>query len=101
MGKLTNYSNINLTEQNINIPEKYRLDNKTTPETTETTDATETTETAEATETTEEATTVEDNKNSYLYGDSDNFNDENVDIKVIKTVTSNEKFHVNSDYIYI
>lgn len=72
--QLTNYKPINLSEQNINIPEKYRLIADQT--------------------TTQTNTTVEDNNNSYLYGDSET---------QTPTVTNagNEKFHINSDYIYI
>ena len=58
VNQLTDYKPINLSEQNINIPEKYKLiaDQNTTTQTSE--------------------TTVEDNNNSYLYGDSKNSNEE-------------------------
>lgn len=73
--QLTNYKTINLSEQNINIPEKYRL----------ITDQTN--------------TTVEDNNNSYLYWDNESSTEttDNAD----NTAAWNEKFHINGDYIYI
>ena len=89
VGKLTDYKTINLSEQNINIPEKYRLiaDQNTT-----TTQA-------------DEPTTVEDNNNSYLYwdsedsSDSEEVNEENDTTNT--TVASNERFHISGNQIYI
>jgi hypothetical protein len=80
--KLTDYKTVNLSEQNINIPEKYKLiaDQNTTAQTSET-------------------TTVEDNNNSYLYGDSDNSNGENGTTST--TTATNERFHINGNQIYI
>ena len=71
VNQLTDYKTINLSEQNINIPEKYKLiaEQKTTSN-----------------------TSVEDNNNSYLYGDSQG---------TATTTASNEKFHINGDQIYI
>ena len=65
--KLTDYKAVNLSEQNVNTPEQYKL----TVEQTSTSDW-----------------SVEDNNNSYLYGDS-------------QPTTSSSKFHVNDNYIYI
>lgn len=71
VNQLTDYKTINLSEQNINIPEKYKLiaEQKNTSN-----------------------TSVEDNNNSYLYGDSQ---------ETTTTAASNEKFHINGDQIYI
>ena len=69
VNQLTDYKTINLSEQNITIPEKYKWTSNQNDTSTG---------------------TVEDN-NNYLYGDS-NEND---------TATSNEKFHINGDQIYI
>ena len=71
VNQLTDYKTINLSEQNINIPDKYQVI---------------------AGQTTQSNWTVEDNNNSYLYGDSE-----------ITTTTSasNERFHINGDVIYI
>ena len=69
VNQLTDYKTINLSEQNITIPEKYKWTSNQNNTSTG---------------------TVEDN-NNYLYGDS-NEND---------TATSNEKFHINGDQIYI
>lgn len=74
VGKLTDYKTINLSEQNINIPDKYKL-------------------IADQTVQTNETTSVEDNNNSYLYGDSDTATN--------TTTAPNEKFHINGDQIYI
>ena len=74
VGKLTDYKTINLSEQNINIPDKYKL-------------------IADQTVQTNETTSVEDNNNSYLYGDSDTTTN--------TTTAPNEKFHINGDQIYI
>jgi len=65
--RLTNYKAVNLSEQNINTPEQYKL-------------AVEQTYTSDW--------SVENNNNSYLYGDS-------------QVTTSNTKFHINDNYIYI
>jgi hypothetical protein len=71
--KLTDYKAINLSEQNINIPETNEI------ATDQTTQANE--------------TTVEDNNNSYLYGDSETTNN--------TTASSNNKYHINDNQIYI
>ena len=82
VGKLTDYKAINLSEQNVNIPEKYKLiANQNT--------------TAQP----NEPTTVEDNNNSYLYWDSENSGDVNAENNT--TVTSNGRFHINGNQIYI
>ena len=73
INQLTDYKTINLSEQDITIPEKYKLITEQTIQA-------------------NESTTVEDNNNSYLYGDSTDNN---------ATVTSNERFHINGDQIYI
>ena len=84
VGKLTDYKTINLSEQNINIPEKYRL-----------------TADQPAPSQTNETTTVEDNNNNYLYGDSES-NEEVVAAESTETtVATNERFHINGDVIYI
>ena len=71
VNQLTDYKTINLSEQNINIPDKYQVI---------------------AGQTTQSNWTVEDNNNSYLYGDS----------KITTTTSaSNERFHINGDVIYI
>ena len=92
VNKLDNYATINLSEQNINIPEKYKSAQTTTAQTNEPTE-----ETSE--------TSVEDNNNSYLYGDAESTNDETTNEDTTETVTlkaiPNEKFHINGDYIYI
>lgn len=71
VNQLTDYKTINLSEQNITTPEKYQLiaDQKT-----------------------QSNDTVEDNNNSYLYGDSET---------TTTTSASNERFHINGDVIYI
>ena len=71
VSQLTDYKTINLSEQNITTPEKYQLiaDQKT-----------------------QSNDTVEDNNNSYLYGDSET---------TTTTSASNERFHINGDVIYI
>lgn len=71
INQLTDYKTINLSEQDIIIPEKY----KTT-----------------SNQNTTSNWTVEDNNNNYLYGDSTGNN---------TTTTSNERFHINGDQIYI
>ena len=70
VNQLTDYKTINLSEQNITIPEKYKWTSNQNNTSTG---------------------TVEDNNNNYLYGDSNENN----------TATSNEKFHINGDQIYI
>jgi len=77
--KLVNYRTINLSEQEIVTPEKYK--NSTVEQVTQTVETTE--------------TTVEDNNNSYLYGDSEENNTANA------TESTNERFHINGDKIYI
>ena len=77
--KLVNYRTINLSEQEVITPEKYK--NSTVEQVTQTVETTE--------------TTVEDNNNSYLYGDSEENNTANT------TESTNERFHINGDQIYI
>lgn len=77
--KLVNYRTINLSEQEIVTPEKYK--NSTVEQVTQTVETTE--------------TTVEDNNNSYLYGDSEENNTANT------TESTNERFHINGNQIYI
>ena len=71
VSQLTDYKTINLSEQNITTPEKYQLiaDQKV-----------------------QSNDTVEDNNNSYLYGDTQ---------ATTTTLASNERFHINGDVIYI
>ena len=70
VNQLTDYKTINISEQDIIIPEKYKsITNQNT--------------------TSNE--TIEQNNNSYLYGDSNENN----------TIAPNEKFHINGDQIYI
>ena len=75
VNQLSDYKTINLSEQNIIVPEKYKLiaDQNTSTQTSET-------------------TSVEDNNNSYLYGDNE---------VTTTTTASNEKFHINGNQIYI
>lgn len=73
VSKLTDYKTINLSEQNVSLPE---TNNITTDQPTQT----------------DETTTVEDNNNSYLYGDNETTNN---------TTTSNKRFHINGDTIYV
>ena len=75
INQLSDYKTINLSEQNIIVPEKYKLiaDQNTSTQTSET-------------------TSVEDNNNSYLYGDNE---------VTTTTTASNEKFHINGNQIYI
>jgi len=72
--KLTNYKTINLSDQHINIPQKYKA-------------------TADQT-TIQSENTVENNNNEYLYGDSQENNTSNI-------LSPNEKFHIYDNYIYI
>ena len=76
INQLTNYKTINLSEQSINIPEKYKL-------------------IADQTTQSNDTTTVEDNNNNYLYWDNE------TTTETTNTVTTNENFHINGDYIYI
>jgi hypothetical protein len=62
-----------LSEQDIIIPEKYK---------------------STTNQNTTSNGTIEDNNNSYLYGDSTGNNTTN-------TVSQNERFHINGDQIYI
>lgn len=78
INQLTDYKTINLSEQNVNIPEKYKL-------------------TADQTSQKNTTTSVEDNNNNFLYGDSQKENNTNT----TTTIASNEKFHINGDQIYI
>ena len=77
INQLTNYKTINLSEQNINIPEKYKL---TTDQTAQTNDT----------------TNVEDNNNNYLYWDNETTTE-----TTNTTVATNKNFHINGDQIYI
>ena len=100
INKLDNYNTINLSEQNINVPSKYKLAADQTAEASETEVAevseTETVETSWAvTEEVSETTAVEDNNNSYLYWDSQETTTTNT------TLAANEKFHINGNQIYI
>ena len=72
VNQLTNYKAINLSEQDIKIPEKYKPTTKS-----ESND-----------------TTVENNNDTYLYGDSE----ENW---TTTTVAWNERFQINGNQIYI
>jgi len=76
VNQLTDYKTINLSEQDIIIPEKYKL-------------------IAEETAEINEPTTVEDNNNNYLYWDSQE------ESNTANTSPSNERFHINGDQIYI
>lgn len=88
INKLVNYRTINLSEQEVITPEKYK---KATD-----VQVVQTTETAETTE-----TTVEDNNNSYLYWDSqENAAADTTEVTNTAEAT-NERFHINGDQIYI
>ena len=85
VNQLTDYKTLDLSEQNIIIPENYKS----------ATDQTTTTKTSET-------TTIEDNNNSYLYWDNENSSEENTTTKNTNTANpSNEKFHINGNQIYI
>lgn len=73
VNQLTDYKTVNLSEQDIIIPEKYK---------------------STTNQNTTSNGTIEDNNNSYLYGDSTGNNTTN-------TVSQNERFHINGDQIYI
>jgi hypothetical protein len=97
VNKLDNYTAINLSEQNIIVPERYKAEQVTTTQTNETTEETN-------------ETTVEDNNNSYLYGDTETTNTETDNEEAANTTNtkaetskdiSTENFYKNSDYIYI
>ena len=79
--KLTDYKTINLSEQNVNLPETNEVTNEVTTD--------QTTQTS--------GTTVENNNNSYLYGDSESTSE----TTNTTTTTSNKKYHINGDQIYI
>lgn len=91
--QLTNYKTINLNEQNIKIPEKYQNNPNTITQETTTEDA------------------IENNNDSYLYGDTENTGDventggiENTEENPVTdsiSTTSNENFHIYDNYIYI
>lgn len=71
--QLTNYKTINLSEQNITLPENPEIiPNQQSQE--------------------NETTTVENNNNSYLYGDSQ---------EAATTTISNKRFHINGNQIYV
>lgn len=73
VSSLLNYKTINLSEQDITIPEEYKISENT------------------GTATNENA--IEDNNNSYLYGDWEN---EETEVK-----SNWSKFHVYNNHIYI
>ena len=90
INQLTNYQTINLNEQNIKIPENHQNNSDTI---------------------TQEITTdnaIENNNDSYLYGDSENEedinneenNNEKNSINTTSTI-SNENFHIYDNYIYV
>lgn len=71
--QLKDYKTINLSEQNVILPENSEIIPDPQPQENET-------------------TTVEDNNNSYLYGNSQ---------ETTTTVTSKKRFHINGNQIYI
>jgi len=73
--QLTNYKTIDLSNQNINIPEKYRIiaDQAIV----------------------QSGNAVEDNNNEYLYWDSEENNAAN------QAISPNERFHIYDNYLYI
>ena len=73
VSSLLNYKTINLSEQDITIPEEYKV--------------------SENTDTATNENAIEDNNNSYLYGDWEN---EETEVK-----SNWSKFHVYNDHIYI
>lgn len=79
--QLTDYKTINLNEQNVKIPENYQNNSDIT---------------------TQEITTdnaIENNNDSYLYGDTENA-EETTSTNTTSTI-SNENFHIYDSYIYI
>lgn len=72
VSSLLNYKTINLSEQEIIVPEEYKVRESTDTETSE--------------------NSVEDNNNSYLYGDTE----EETEVK-----NNWSKFHIHDNYIYI
>ena len=85
ISKLVNYRTINLSEQEIVTPEKYK--NSTVEQVTQTVETTE--------------TTVEDNNNSYLYGDSEE-NAAADTTEVTNTAeATNERFHINGSRAHL
>jgi hypothetical protein len=91
INKLVNYRTINLSEQEVITPEKYKK--ATVEQIAPTVETTETTETIEK--------SVEDNNNSYLYGDSEENTASYTTEDTNTAVATNEKFHINGDQIYI
>lgn len=77
--QLTNYKTIDLSDQNINIPEKYRIIADQT--------------------TAQSENAVEDNNNEYLYGDSQP--DTATGNTTSETISPNERFHIYDNYLYI
>ena len=73
VSSLSDYKTLNLSEQDVIIPEEYKVSENTNIETNE--------------------NSVEDNNNSYLYGDSEK---EETEVK-----NNWNKFHIYDDYIYI
>lgn len=90
--QLNNYKTINLSEQDIKIPEKYQNNLDSSQEIT-----------------TENA--IENNNDNYLYWDTENTEENNEEITEdnneestttdTSPITPNENFHVYNDYIYI
>lgn len=79
--QLTNYKTINLNEQNVKIPENYQNNSDTTTQENTTDNA------------------IENNNDSYLYWDTENF-EETTSTSTTSTI-SNENFHIYDNYIYI
>ena len=90
--QLNNYSNINLNEQDIKVPEKYQNNSNSKPE-----------------ENNNENNAIENNNDNYLYWDNEDSNNtwdtENrteTDETVSEIIQNdNENFHVYDNYIYI
>lgn len=82
ISQLTNYTDIDLSEQNVAIPDEYLWENV-----------------SETIATTEEST-IDNNNNAYLYWDSESsaFEDTN---KETSTLLNSWKFHINWNHIYI
>ena len=96
VNQLNNYSNINLNEQDIKIPEKYKnnSNNSNLPSRENITDT--------------ENSTVENNNDNYLYGDNGDLNntwdiedENNVEENTSEKELNNENFHIYNNYIYI
>ena len=83
--QLVDYKTINLNEQNVKIPEKYQTNSNSTTQETTTDNA------------------IENNNDSYLYGDTgeSTTSQENTGTNSTESVSSNENFHIYDSYIYI